>query len=148
MKRVWNIHLEQCLWLNTDENTQNVFIILFTTIFQVSQVESQNSSVSEVKGVIWCDFYFSFSLVCYIAVCACIRSAELQSSKSPTKGFINLKEKADPDRAKPPHSNTPSRCGNICVMQLKCSRKERRCGFSNRSSVDAAMSGRRCVFLC
>ncbi len=37
------------------------------------------------KGVIWCDFLFSFSLVCYVAVCACIRSAELQSSKSPTK---------------------------------------------------------------
>ncbi len=30
-----------------------------------------------------------------------------------------------------------SRCGDICI----------RCGFSNRSSVDAAMSGRRCVFL-
>ncbi len=41
-----------------------------------------------------------------------------------------------------------SRCGNICVMQPKCSRKERRRGFSNRSSVDAAVSGRRCVFLC
>ncbi len=46
-----------------------------------------------------------------------------------------------------PHMST-SRCGNICVMPPKCSRKERRCGFSNRSSVDAAMSGRRCVFLC
>ncbi len=46
-----------------------------------------------------------------------------------------------------PHMST-SRCGNICVMQPKCSRKERRRGFSNRSSVDAAMSGRRCVFLC
>ncbi len=32
-------------------------------------------------------------------------------------------------------------------MQDKCSRKERRRGFSNRSSVDAAMSERRCVFL-
>ncbi len=41
-----------------------------------------------------------------------------------------------------------SRCGNICVMPPKCSHKERRCGFSNHSSVDAAMSGRRCVFLC
>ncbi len=39
-----------------------------------------------------------------------------------------------------------SRCGNICVMPPN-SRKERRRGFSNRSSVDAAMSGRRCVFL-
>ncbi len=33
-------------------------------------------------------------------------------------------------------------------MPSKCSRKERRCGFSNCSSVDVAMSGRRCVFLC
>ncbi len=32
-------------------------------------------------------------------------------------------------------------------MPPKCSRKERRRGFSNRSSVDAAMTGRRCVFL-
>ncbi len=29
--------------------------------------------------------FFTFSLVCYVAVCACVRSAELQSSKSPTK---------------------------------------------------------------
>ncbi len=41
-----------------------------------------------------------------------------------------------------------SRCGNICVMPPKCSRKERRHSFSNRSSVDAVMSGRCCVFLC
>ncbi len=33
-------------------------------------------------------------------------------------------------------------------MPPKCSREERRHGFSNRSSVDAAVSGRRCVFLC
>ncbi len=41
-----------------------------------------------------------------------------------------------------------SRCGNICVMPPKYSHNERRRGFSNRSSADAAMSGRRCVFLC
>ncbi len=40
-----------------------------------------------------------------------------------------------------------SRCGNICIMPPKCSREERRHGFSNRSSVDAAVSGRSCVFL-
>ncbi len=40
-----------------------------------------------------------------------------------------------------------SRCGNICTMQPKCSCKERRRGFSKRSSVEAAVSGRRCVFL-
>ncbi len=40
------------------------------------------------KGVKLCNFLFSFSLVCYVAVCAYTRSAELQSSKSPTKGFI------------------------------------------------------------
>ncbi len=45
-----------------------------------------------------------------------------------------------------PHMST-SRCGNICIMPPKCARKERRRGFSNRSSVDAAMSGRRYVFL-
>ncbi len=42
----------------------------------------------KVKGVIWCDLLFSFSLVCYVDVCACLRSAELQSSKSATIGFI------------------------------------------------------------
>ncbi len=41
-----------------------------------------------------------------------------------------------------------SRCGNICLMPPKCSRKERRRGFSNHSNVDAAVSGRCCVFLC
>ncbi len=45
-----------------------------------------------------------------------------------------------------PHMSM-SRCGNICVMPPKCSRKERRRGFSNRSSVHEAMSGRRCLFL-
>ncbi len=45
-----------------------------------------------------------------------------------------------------PHMST-SRCGKICVMLPKCSRKERRCGFSNCSSVEAAVSGRCCVFL-
>ncbi len=47
--------------------------------------------LTRLKGVIWCDFLFFFSLVCYVAVCACIRSADLQSSKSPTKGFIPSK---------------------------------------------------------
>uniref|UniRef100_A0A673GRQ7 Alpha-N-acetylgalactosaminide alpha-2,6-sialyltransferase 3 n=1 Tax=Sinocyclocheilus rhinocerous TaxID=307959 RepID=A0A673GRQ7_9TELE len=38
-------------------------------------------------------------LMCFVAVCACIRSGNLQSSKSPTKGiFFNLKLNADPDR--------------------------------------------------
>ncbi len=41
---------------------------------------------------------FSFSLVCYVAVCACIRAVELQSSK--IKYLFYLKVKADPDRAK------------------------------------------------
>ncbi len=41
-----------------------------------------------------------------------------------------------------------SRCGNICVIPPKCSRKERRSAFSNRSSVKAAVSGRRCVCVC
>ncbi len=79
----------------------------------------------------------------------------LQSYKAqslPQKDLFYLKKKADPDWDKCliqilPHMST-SRCGNICVMLPKCSRKERRRGFSNRSSVDAAMSGRRCVFLC
>ncbi len=45
-----------------------------------------------------------------------------------------------------PHMST-SLCGNICIMQPKCSRKERGRGFSNCSSVEAAMTGRRCMFL-
>ncbi len=40
-----------------------------------------------------------------------------------------------------------SRWGNICVMLPKCSRKEGRRDFSNRSSVEATMTGRSCVFL-
>ncbi len=35
-----------------------------------------------------------------------------------------------------PHMSM-SQCGNICIMPPKCVRKERLCGFSNRSSVDA-----------
>ncbi len=87
--------------------------------------------------------------MCYVAVCACIRSAVLQSSKSPTKGFILSKREGWSKRLikTRPHMST-SRCGNICIMPPKCARKERRRGFSNRSSVDAGMSGRRCVFLC
>uniref|UniRef100_A0A671L420 AIG1-type G domain-containing protein n=1 Tax=Sinocyclocheilus anshuiensis TaxID=1608454 RepID=A0A671L420_9TELE len=45
-----------------------------------------------------------------------------------------------------PHIST-SLCGNICIMPPKCARKERRRGFSNAVSVEAAMSGRRCVIL-
>ncbi len=41
-----------------------------------------------------------------------------------------------------------SQCGNICIIPPKCACKERRCGFSNHSSVEAVMSGRSCVFLC
>ncbi len=41
-----------------------------------------------LKGSYDAIFYFSFSLVCYVAVCACIRSAEIQSSKYPTKVII------------------------------------------------------------
>ncbi len=33
-------------------------------------------------------FRLAFSLVCYVAVYSCIRSADLQISKSPIKGFI------------------------------------------------------------
>ncbi len=39
------------------------------------------------------------------------------------------------------HMST-SRCGNICIMQPKCSSKERRCGFSNRSSAHVRERGR------
>ncbi len=46
-----------------------------------------------------------------------------------------------------PHMSK-SRCGNICIMPPKCAHKERGRGFNNRCSVDAVMSGRRCVFLC
>ncbi len=90
--------------------------------------------------------------MCYVAVCSCIRSADLQSSKSPTKRFILSKREGRSrlgwnTSLKRPHMST-SQCGNICVMPPKCSRKERKRGFSNHRSVDAAMSRRRCVFLC
>ncbi len=56
-----------------------------------------------LKGVIWCNFNFSFSLVCYVA--AYIRSA----------GFY-LKEKAYPDQAKSAHLNMPP---HVYVMMWK-----------------------------
>ncbi len=37
-----------------------------------------------------------------------------------------------------PHMST-SGCGNICIMQPKCSHKARRHGFSNRSSIEACL---------
>ncbi len=36
-----------------------------------------------------------------------------------------------------------SQCVNICVMPPKCSREERRRGFSNRSSVELCVSRRK-----
>ncbi len=47
--------------------------------------------------------------MCYEAVCACIRSAELQAQSLPQKDLFYLKEKAEmpPDWAEMPHSNTP-----------------------------------------
>ncbi len=62
--------------------------------------------------------------------------SKLRVSHAPPKRLIQTR----------PHMST-SQCGNICIMPPKCSRKERRRGFSNRSSVDAAVSGRHCVFL-
>ncbi len=51
------------------------------------------------KGVIWRDFLFSFSLVCYGAVCASIRSAELRPLHTESKFFVRnfrtLKNKYD-----------------------------------------------------
>ncbi len=43
--------------------------------------------------------------------------------------------------------STPQ-CVNICIMQPKCSCKEKRCGFSNCSSVDAAVCVCVCVCVC
>ncbi len=76
--------------------------------------------------------------------------AKTKVSKPNIYSISNLRLVHSP--LKTAHSNTPhmstSRCGNICIMPPKCSRKERRRGFSNRSSVEAALSGRSCVFLC
>ncbi len=51
------------------------------------------------KGVIWRDFLFSFSLVCYGAVCASIRSAELSPLHTESEFFVwnfrTLKDKYD-----------------------------------------------------
>ncbi len=61
---------------------------------------------------------------------------KLQRLKSQNQRDILYTFKTRPCAPKTPHSNTPphmstSRCGNICVMHPKCSRKERRRGFSN-----------------
>ncbi len=60
---------------------------------------SVNSHVS-FKGFILKGSYDAFLVfllfVCYVAVCACIISAELLSSSLPQKDLFNLKEKADP----------------------------------------------------
>ncbi len=54
----------------------------------------------QIKEVIWCSFYKSLSL--------------------PQKDLFYLKEKADPDRAKTAHSNTPP---HVYVMMWKYLRK-------------------------
>ncbi len=100
-----------------------------------------------IKGVIWCDFLFSFSLVCYVAVCACIRSAELQSSKSPTKGFILSKREARSRSGKKrliqtrPH-RSKSQCGNICIMPANVHAKK-----EGVVSVTAVVLMQSCQFL-
>ncbi len=73
---------------------------------------------------------------------------DLQSYKAqslPQKDLFCLKEKADPDRAKTAHSNSPPHVYVTMWKYLRnaaqMSRKERRRGFSNRSSVDAPCQG-------
>ncbi len=65
--------------------TEHQFSNTVTVIHSNCSLKDICSEVS-FKGVI-CHL-FSFSLVCYVAVCACIIYSELQSSKFPTKGFI------------------------------------------------------------
>ncbi len=94
------------------------------------------------KGVIWCDFKVVLSLWSVTSWLCIDKIPEVTKTKvlnpkryslsklrlchAPLKRLIQTR----------PHMFT-SRCGNICVRR----------GFSNRSSVDAAVSGRRCVFL-
>ncbi len=92
-----------------------------------------------VKGVIWCDFKFSFVFGVLQAVREYIRSVKLQRLKSQTQRDILLKVKTRPRLPKTrPHMST-SLCGKICITPPNCLCKERRCSFYSRSS--------RCMFL-
>ncbi len=68
---------------------------------------SSQKLMYEVTVSVSCDFLFSFSLVCYVAVCACIRSAVTKLKVSQKRICSNLKEKPGPDQAKTPHEYTP-----------------------------------------
>ncbi len=103
-----------------------------------------------IKGVIWCNFKFSFSLECYkLCIDKIPEVAKTKVSKPKRYSLSKLRFCHAPKTLiqTHPHMST-SRCGNICILQPICSHKERRRGFSNRSSVEAALSGRLCVFLC
>ncbi len=78
--------------------------------------------------------------MCYVAVCACIRSAVTKLKVS--HKMIYSKVKADPDRAKTPHSNTPP---HVYITMWKYLHnaaqmftQRKKAWFHNRSSVDAA----------
>ncbi len=100
-----------------------------------------------LKGVIWCDF-----TPWSVTSCSCIDKipkVAMASLKPKEIFFKKVKTRPHPPKRliqTRPHMST-SRCVNSCVMPPKCSLKERRRGFINLSSVDAAVSGRRCVFL-
>ncbi len=74
-------------------------------------------------------FLVFLSLVCYVAVCACIRSAELQSSKSPTKGFILSKREGwsipGLKRLIQTHPQVYITMWKYCVMPLKCAARKK-----------------------
>ncbi len=131
-----------------------IIVVGYTVILADWQIHYSNSlfkpliSVKGVKDsrVIWCDFDL-FSVVCScLYMYKICRVTKLKVSHK--RVYSILKTRLIQTGLKKliqthPHTST-SRCGNICIMLPKCARKERRLGFSNRSSVDAAISGRCC----
>ncbi len=102
---------------------------------------------SYIKGVLWCDFKFSFLFGVIQAVHALIRSIKLQRLK--IKAIFFIKVKTRPRPPKTAHLNTHPHVYLTMWEDLqtphKCIHKERRRNYYSRCSI-VAMSWRCCVF--
>ncbi len=91
------------------------------------------------KGVIWCDFKFSFLfgvLLSWLCIDKIPEVAKTKVSKPKRYSFSKLRLCHAPLKRffqTRPHMST-SRCGNICIMQPKCSCKARRISFHSSST--------------
>ncbi len=120
-------------------NMFSLIVYLFVCFWQFK------AGLSIIKGVIWCNFKFSIWIV---TSWLCIdKNHKIAKTKVSKPKRYSLSVTTLPRPPKTAHSNmSTALCGNICGMPPKCA-VTAFSKFSNRSSVDAAMSGRRCVFL-